>query len=67
MCNLVDPLAPVRRFFVDDCRLGIPLFSRCPLGVSPDAFKGAKINVGRLDPTGVDGAYYSVSLGDLIR
>jgi hypothetical protein len=30
MCNLVDPLAPVRRFFVDDCRLGIPLFSRCP-------------------------------------
>jgi hypothetical protein len=34
------------------------------LGVSPEAFKDAKINVGRLDPTGVDGAYYSVSLGD---
>lgn len=34
------------------------------LGVSPDAFKDAKINVGRLDPTGIDGAYYSVSLGD---
>jgi len=34
------------------------------LGVNPDATKDVRINVGRLDPTGVDGAYYSVSLGD---
>ena len=24
------PLGAVRRFFVDDCKLGIPHFSRCP-------------------------------------
>jgi len=34
------------------------------LGVNPAALNDVSINVGRLDPKGVEGAYYSVSLGD---
>lgn len=33
------------------------------LGVDAAALDDVSINVGRLDPTGIDGAYYSVSLG----
>jgi inosine-uridine nucleoside N-ribohydrolase len=34
------------------------------LGINQAALSDVSINVGRLDPNGVDGAYYSVSLGD---